>query len=141
MRAEKISNDTRNMVINLLQNINNLKLEDNIVDNCCVLLKDDGNIVGTISYEKYQKIALVRYFVFKKNIELDNLLLLYNCLEKELKENKIYDVIGIINSDEVKSVFEFLGFKMIDKNQLYFDETVLSKTNYKQCDVFLKNIN
>ena len=77
MRAEKISNDTRNMVINLLSNIENLKLEDNIIDNCCVLLKDNGNIVGTISYEKYNNIALIRYFVFKKNIELDSLLLLY----------------------------------------------------------------
>lgn len=138
MRAEKISNDTRNMVINLLSNIENLKLEDNIIDNCCVLLKDNGNIVGTISYEKYNNIALIRYFVFKKNIELDSLLLLYNCLQDDLSKKEIKDVIGIVNTEEVKSVFEYLGFEMIDKEKVYFDETKFDKTNYNQCDVFHK---
>ena len=138
MRAEKISNDTRNMVINLLSNIENLKLEDNIIDNCCVLLKDNGNIVGTISYEKYNNIALIRYFVFKKNIELDSLLLLYNCLQKNLSEKEIKDVIGIVNTEEVKSVFEYLGFEIIDKEKVYFDETQFNKTSYSQCDVFHK---
>ena len=138
MRAEKISNDTRNMVINLLSNIENLKLEDNIIDNCGVLLKDNGNIVGTISYEKYNNISLIRYFVFKKNIELESLLLLYNCLQKDLSEKEIKDVIGIVNTEEVKSVFEYLGFEMIDKEKVYFDETQFNKTSYNQCDVFHK---
>ena len=89
MKAYKISNDTKNMVINLLSNINNLQIEERIVNNCHILLNDKDDIVGTISYEKFDNIALIRYFVFKKNITFNDLKILYNSLENELKEKEV----------------------------------------------------
>lgn len=140
MKAYKISNDTKNMVINLLSNINNLQIEERIVNNCHILLNDKEDIVGTISYEKFDNIALIRYFVFKKNITFNDLIILYNSLENELKDKEVIYAIGIINSDEVKDVFINLGFKKKEKDKLYFEETLFEKTIYKDNDIFFKSV-
>lgn len=141
MIVETINDNNKAMVINLLKNVNGLNLEENIIDNCLVLLNDNYDICGTISYEQYESLALIRYFVFKRNIEYNDLLFLYNELENTLKNKNIKESIAIINSDEVKEVFEHLGFKEIDKNKIYFEETIFSKTNYKDNDVYIKKIN
>ena len=138
MKVEKINDENKMMVINLLNNVNGLTIENHILNNCCVLLNDSEDIVGTISYEQYDNIAIVRYFVFKRNVMNDELLYLYNFLEKELRIKKIENVAAIINSNEVKDVFEYLGFRKIDKNKVYFDETVFMKTHYKDNDIYLK---
>lgn len=140
MIVEKVNNENKTMVINLLKNVNGLKIEERIIDNCLVLLNEKYDICGTISYEKYDNYALIRYFVFKRNIEYNDLLLLYQELENVLYENNISDSIAIINSLEVKEVFEYLGFTKIDNNKVYFEETIFTKTNYKDNDVYIKKI-
>ena len=140
MNVLKVNNDTKVMVINLLKNVNGLKIENHIVDNCHVLLNDKEDIMGTISYEKYDQYALIRYFVFKKNISYEDLLSLYNSLEKDLKDLNISKAIAIINSEEVKEVFMFLKFEKTNKEKVYFDETIITQTNYKDNDVYIKNI-
>jgi len=141
MIVEKINNENETMVINLLKNVNNLKIEDSIINNCLVLLNDKKDIVGTISYEKFNYYALIRYFVFKKNIEYNDLLLLYTSLEEELKTKKIKESIAIINTEEVKEVFTYLGFSKIEKEKVFFDETIFTKTSYKNNEVYVKKIN
>lgn len=141
MKVEKINSDTKAMVINLLNNVNGLTLESKIVDNCQVLLNDKNDIVGTISFEKFNNYALIRYFVFKRNVDVNDLKLLYNNLEKDLKKMNIIKTFAIINSEEVKRVFEWLDFLKIDKEKVFFDETIFSKTSYKDNDVYIKKIN
>lgn len=140
MRTTKINDELMNMVINLLKNVNGLTIENEILNNCHILLNDKEDIEGTISYEKYDKIAIIRYFVFKRNVSFDDLLLLYQSLENELIDINIDNSLAIINSNEVKEVFEYLGFKKIDKNKVFFDETQFIKTNYKDNDVYLKKL-
>ena len=140
MRTTKINDQLMNMVINLLKNVNGLTIENEILNNCHILLNDKEEIEGTISYEKYDKIAIIRYFVFKRNVSFDDLLLLYQSLENELLDINIDNSLAIINSNEVKDVFEYLGFKKIDKNKVFFDETQFIKTNYKDNDVYLKKL-
>lgn len=140
MRTTKINDELMNMVINLLKNVNGLTIENEILNNCHILLNDKEDIEGTISYEKYDKIAIIRYFVFKRNVSFDDLLLLYQSLGNELIDINIDNSLAIINSNEVKEVFEYLGFKKIDKNKVFFDETQFIKTNYKDNDVYLKKL-
>lgn len=141
MKSEKININNKQMVINLLKNVNGLKIEEHILKNCHVLLDDNNDIVGTISYEKYDNMVLIRYFVFKRNMEYQDLLILYNSLEEELNNYNIENALAIINSNEVKEVFTYLGFDKIDKDKVYFDETIFSKTSYKENDVYLKKCN
>ncbi len=141
MKVEKISNETNSMVINLLKNVKGLSIESKIVENCHVLLNEKNDIVGTISFEKYNNYAIIRYFVFKRNIDYNDLKILYNDLENELRNLNIIQAIAIINSEEVKDVFELLDFKKIDKEKVFFDETIFTKTSYKDNDIYIKKIN
>ena len=141
MKVEKISNETNSMVINLLKNVKGLSIESKIVENCHVLLNEKNDIVGTISFEKFNNYAIIRYFVFKRNIDYNDLKILYNDLENELRNLNIIQAIAIINSEEVKDVFELLDFKKIDKEKVFFDETIFTKTSYKDNDIYIKKIN
>ena len=53
------------------------------------LLNDKEDIMGTISYEKYDKYALIRYFVFKKNISYEDLYRRVCSIEKTLIKNNV----------------------------------------------------
>lgn len=140
MEVVSYNKEMKEKVIGLLQNINNLEIDENIIKNCSLLLDEYKDIIGIISYEKFDKVGLIRYFIFKRNIGLDSLLLLYNCLENNIKKDGIKNVIGIVNSEEVREVFEYIGFKKFDSFYLFFDETNFLKTNYRDSLVYEKSI-
>lgn len=140
MKVEKVNNYNMAMLVNLLKNVKGLKIENHIVNNCHLLLTDNDDISGTISFELYGKYALIRYFVFKKNIAYNDILLLYQSLEKELQENDIKEAIAIINSSEVMDVFINLGFEKLDKEKVYFDETLFKNSIYKNNEIYSKKI-
>lgn len=140
MKVEKVNNNTEAMLVNLLKNVKGLKIENHIINNCLLLLDERGDIAGTISYEQYGNYALIRYFVFKKNTNFIDLFSLYQYLENDLKNNNVKETIAIISSNEVEDVFTNLGFKEIDKNKVYFDETLFENTIYKNNKIYAKKI-
>ena len=141
MKVDKINNNNKTLVINLLKNINGLSIDNHILNNCHVLIDDNDDIVGTISFEKFSNMVVIRYFVFKRNITNNDLYELYLSLEKELINKNIDYSIAIINNESVEEVFKYLGFSKIDKNKVYFDETKFLKTNYKNNEIYLKKCN
>lgn len=140
MKVEKVNNNTEAMLVNLLKNVKGLKIENHIINNCLLLLDERDDIAGTISYEQYGNYALIRYFVFKKNTNFIDLFSLYQYLENDLKNNNVKETIAIISSNEVEDVFTNLGFKEIDKNKVYFDETLFENTIYKNNKIYAKKI-
>lgn len=140
MKVEKVNNNTEAMLVNLLKNVKGLKIENHIINNCLLLLDERDDIAGTISYEQYGNYALIRYFVFKKNTNFIDLFSLYQYLENDLKNSNVKETIAIISSNEVEDVFTNLGFKEIDKNKVYFDETLFENTIYKNNKIYAKKI-
>lgn len=140
MKVEKVNNNTEAMLVNLLKNVKGLKIENHIINNCLLLLDERDDITGTISYEQYGNYALIRYFVFKKNTDFIDLFSLYQYLENDLKNINVKETIAIISSNEVEDVFTNLGFKEIDKNKVYFDETLFENTIYKNNKIYVKKI-
>lgn len=140
MKVEKVNNNTEAMLVNLLKNVKGLKIENHIINNCLLLLDERDDIAGTISYEQYGNYALIRYFVFKKNTNFIDLFSLYQYLENDLKNNNVKETIAIISSNEVEDVFTNLGFKEIDKNKVYFDETLFENTIYNNNKIYAKKI-
>lgn len=140
MRVISYDNSMKEQVFELLKNINNLEIDENIIENCSILLDDTNEINGIISYEKFDKVGLIRYFIFKRNINNSDLQLLYNHLESHIKKEGIKNIIGIVNSNEIKTVFETIGFQKFDSSLLFFDETNFMKTNYKDSLVYEKTI-
>lgn len=140
MQVINYSNNMKDRVFELLSNIDNLEIDDKIIEKCAILQDDNNDIKGIISYEKFDKIGLIRYFIFKRNLDLDSLAMLYQGLEKNMSDDYIRIVIGIVNSKTVKDVFEYIGFKESNPSLLYFDETAFTKTNYKDSLIYKKAI-
>lgn len=140
MKAQKINDNNKNMVINLLQNVNGLKIENYIINNCHLLLDDKDDIIGTISYEKFNNFALIRYFVFKKNISYNDLFIMYNHLVEELINKNINACIAIVNSEDVKVVFEYLGFNIVNNENIFLEEIPFNNTRYKNDKIYIKKI-
>lgn len=139
MQVINYSSNMKERVFELLSSIDNLEIDDKIIENC-EILQDNNDIKGIISYEKFNEIGLIRYFIFKRNLDLDSLALLYQGLEKNMRDAYVRIVIGMVNSKTIKDVFEYIGFKESNPSLLYFDETTFTKTNYKDSLIYKKTI-
>ena len=80
-------------------------IDDEVLKNASVLYLDE-QIYGIISYELFFNYALIRYFVFKRNITNNDLYELYLSLENELINKNIDYSIAIINNESVEEVFK-----------------------------------
>lgn len=138
MKIIKYSENIKNKLIELLSNINNLLIEEDVIKNCSILINDNEDIVGLISYEQFGKVGLIRYFIYKKNIDSEYLVQLYQDLEQTLKDEGINKILGIVNSNDIKKIFLKIGFKDINCNDVFFEETVLCKSMYKNSEAYYK---
>lgn len=140
MEVISFNNEFKDQIFNLLNGINNLEIDESIIKKCSILLDEKQEIKGIISYEQFGNIALIRYFIFRRDIELKYLKQLYQGLEQNIKNSFINTVIGIVNANDVKKVFEYIGFIEEDPTLLFFDETNFKKTNYKDSIIYKKVI-
>lgn len=138
MKVIKYNENLKEKLIELLSSINNLVVEDEVIKNCSILLNDNEDIVGLISYEQFCSVGLIRYFIYKKSIEIEYLVQLYQDLEQTLRYNNVKKILGIVNSSDIKNVFSKIGFEFIDSNDVFFEETVLSKSMYKNSEAYYK---
>lgn len=138
MKVIKYNENLKEKLIELLSSINNLVVEDEVIKNCSILLNDNEDIVGLISYEQFGSVGLIRYFIYKKSIEIKYLVQLYQDLEQTLRHNNVKKILGIVNSSDIKNVFSKIGFEFIDSNDVFFEETVLSKSMYKNSEAYYK---
>ncbi len=139
MEIKLFNKNIKDKVYHFLENVKGLVIDDNIVNNASVMLEED-EILGMISFEKFGYIGLIRYFIFQRTItDIYTIELLNNLMEKARNED-VTTLISIINNLEVEEIFVLLGFQEVDKENVFFDETIFSNTEYKDSKVFIKKI-
>lgn len=116
---------------------NSEKIDDEIVKNSFIYENNDE--IAMISYEKFGKYGLIRYFIFKRSIKEGIIYELVDKLINGARKNGITDLIAI-SSKEMIDLFTSLGFLEINKERLYIEETCFTKTRFKDASVLLKNI-
>ena len=106
------------------------EVSNDILSNA-LIVKDDGVIIGAVSYEKYNKNALIRYFVFKKTIDDEVVISLFKALEESARNDGISLLYCVVNSLLIEELFNRLGFCKKEGSKLYIDEELfdLSKNN------------
>lgn len=106
------------------------EVSNDILSNA-LIVKDDGVIIGAVSYEKYNKNALIRYFVFKKTIDDEIVISLFKALEESARNDGISVLYCVVNSLLIEELFNRLGFCKKEGSKLYIDEELfdLSKNN------------
>lgn len=132
--------DDYDKVMKFLQGVNALQeIEEELFANA-VLIVADETIYGMITYELFRQKALIRYFIFDKDVEEKYLIEMYEKFFSNLKANKINRVFVIINSEEIKKMFINLGFKEFPKESFFLTEESILQTKYKNAHVLYYEI-
>ena len=135
----KINEEWFSKTIDFLKSVPSIEsIEENILKNACIALNDD-KIVGCISYEEFTCKGLIRYFVFKKALDLDYLEKLLEELRKNALKNNIKEFICVAESDQIKDLFKSLNFKDIKESKIFIDEESVTNTNFKS-SIFLNKL-
>lgn len=130
----KVDLSTIDLVSDFLESVPSIKnVEPEIVKNA-IFASEDSKILGVVSYEKFNSQGLVRYFVFKKNLDLNVVLELFENLTKRASDDNMLKLFSVVNNNDVESLFKELGFNILDKDLLYIDEMQFQSednTNHK----------
>lgn len=106
-----------------------------------VFIQENDDILGMISFEIFNKHGLIRYFVFKKNIVLENIYEMFRLLEESAIENDLKYLFSIVNEEKIIELFKQLDFNEIDKNYFFIEEKNVLQTKYKDSTILLKELN
>ncbi len=134
IRSEEIS-----ILKEFLKGIPSIKeVNDDIIKNSVVIWKD-SNIVGNISIELYDKIGLIRYFVFRKSIKENFLQEMINVLVLKAKDLNVNKLICIADNLDVENLFLGLYFVKLDK-KVFFDENIYTNIGFKDSSFLVYSI-
>ena len=127
----KIDENYFDKTIEFLKSVPSIEsVDDKILKNACVATEDD-KIVGCISYEEFGDKGLIRYFVFKKALDIVFLDFLIEKLKYCAKENNINEFVCVAENNQIKELFLSLDFKEIDNKKIYIEEDNVKYTNFK----------
>jgi hypothetical protein len=127
-------------VMLFLQGVHSLKeIEEELFENAVIIIGDD-EIVGMITYELFRQKALIRYFIFEKEVEEKYLIEMYEKFFNSLRDKEINRVFVIINNDTIKDMFLNLGFNEFPKADFFLTEESILQTKYKDAIVMFYEI-
>ena len=139
MRIEEINNTNSKTAYEFLSGVPSIeKIDEHILSNA-VLAFDNNKIIGCISFEEYDSIGLIRYFVFKKAMPNEVLCELLDKLESNALKFNINKLVCIADSKQIEDLFIGLGFFVIEE-KIYFNEEKIENTNFKNSSVLCKKI-
>ena len=90
-------------------------VDDTILKNGIVVL-DDEKVIGSVSFERFDRIGLVRYFVFKKNLSNEVLKSMMDALEDNARKQNILQLICVADNFQIEDLFKELDFLNLRKN-------------------------
>lgn len=140
MIIENINENNKNLVLTFIKRIPTIEIiEEDILENI-VLIRDEKEVLGIISYENYLDKGLIRYFIFQKDVAYEELEKLFKTMKEKAKNDEIKHLITVIEERELVMFFNKLGFKKIDTDKIYLFETSLVDTIYSNAIVMISEI-
>ena len=95
-----------------------------------MIVKEEDEIIGILSFEKFGKFALIRYFVFKRAIKEDVVLDLINEVASKARVQGVSSFLTLVVKDDLIELFKGLGFTEINKQDIFIDEDILADSKY-----------
>ena len=134
MNILNVSKESEDKVYQFISLYVNGKVDMDIVQNASYVEKDD-QIIGVLSFETFQRIGLIRYFIFSQTVSDDIVYKLLDSVKRKAIETNIFCLITFVMKEEIKELFEKLGFLLIDNKRVYVEESCITKSNFK--DVYI----
>ena len=134
MNILNVSKESEDKVYQFISLYVNGKVDMDIVQNASYVEKDD-QIIGVLSFETFQRIGLIRYFIFSQTVSDDIVYKLLDSVKRKAIATNIFCLITFVMKEEIKELFEKLGFLLIDNKRVYVEESCITKSNFK--DVYI----
>ena len=140
MIIENINENNKKMIENFIKKIPTIDEIDKEIFEKFVIVRDEEEVKGIISYEKYYDKGLIRYFIFQKDVSFDYLEMLFNKLKESAGKEVITTFVTVIEDENLCYFFKKLGFKLINVDKIYLSETSLKDTIYRDALGMIYNI-
>ena len=114
-------------------------IDDEVLKNASVLYLDN-QIYGIISYELFFNYALIRYFVFKRNVDELVVKELFESLEENVNKMDIEYIFSLVNQGDIYNLFTSLDFKEISKDDIFIEEQNFENSKFKDTKLMIKRI-
>lgn len=112
-----------NNVREFLLSVKTIKdIDEDVLKNAIIVL-ENNDILGAVSYEKFGIEALIRYFVFKRNLTNDTVIDLFKTLEDNASKDEVKSIYCVVNNGPIEELFEELGFLREKYKLLFIDES------------------
>lgn len=130
MEIKSVDKDNLEEITSFLENLGIIKeLNSNVVLNGEYVY--DEEVIGFLSFEEFNKIGLIRYFVFKKVVDKKIINKLFYEITKKAKARKLEFLITLVVKEEAINIFKELGFELADSNDVFIEEVNIKDTRFK----------
>lgn len=139
MIFENVKDSNFKRVHDFLSGVSSIEsVDDNILKNAVIAL-DNDKIVGCISFEEYDRIGLIRYFIFKKILSNDFLDELLEKLMINANSLKLKKIVCVADGEQIEELFLSLGFQYIEQ-KIFINEEKLENTLFSKSRMLYKNV-
>ncbi len=124
---------------NFLNSVPSIATIDNEILKNGVIVFLQNKVIASISFEIFDNIGLIRYFVFKR--DLDNIVLnhLLDALTDNAIKMNIKKLICVADNEQIEDLFKEFNFKTLDK-KIFINEEEVSKSNFSNSNFLFKDI-
>ena len=139
MKIEAVNGNNSKLAYDFLSGVPSIdRIDENILSNA-VLGIENEKIIGCISFEEYDFIGLIRYFVFKKAMSNEFLNSLVDKLEEKALESNIDRLVCIADNKQIEDLFIGLGFELMEE-KIYINEEKIENTTFKNSRLLCKKL-
>lgn len=114
-------------------------IDEDILKNASILYLEE-KIYGIISYELFFNYALIRYFVFKRNVDELIIRELFDTIEQRVAENDVDYIFSLVNQNDIYNLFTSLNFKEVNKDDIFIEEQIYQNSKFKDTKLMIKQI-
>ncbi len=139
-KIEKISQETFDKAKKFLLTVPSISEVDDEILSKAILVLDNSNLVGCVSYEIFTDIGLIRYFVFKKVLSESLIKELFLELEKSASLDGINKIFCVVNNDNIENLFSSLDFKFVNRDIVFIDEQSFTDLEFGDSNIMMREL-
>lgn len=122
MEYGSVNSGNQNDIKSFLKNVPGMdEIDESILKNG-IYAKYKDDIVGFIAYEAFLRKGIIRYFVFKNQLEEIYIKNLFINLKNKAQNLGMEVFYTVLNNQDIKDLFVTLGFEELNDKSIYLDE-------------------
>ena len=102
-------------VLDFMKRVTTLETVNDEIIEQSILIKESDKVTGMVSFESFDQIGMIRYFIYDQHIVPDLLVNMFFELYRFAKEKEINQLVAIASHPYARQLFEVLGFVEIKK--------------------------